>query len=113
MHERSALLSWLQAAEVVEAVKTSNTTARVTYRFPVERNHLNPAGTLQGGMAAAMFDVGTSIMLHLIRRKDFWWYLGTTRTLNVTYLRPAAEGEVLLMECEVSWESAMCDAILF
>lgn len=83
-------------------MKTSNTTARVTYRFAVQRTYLNPGGTLQGGMAASMFDNGTSIMLQMIRRRDFWWYFGTTRTLNVTYLRPAAEGEVLLMECEVS-----------
>ena len=34
-------------------------------------------------------------------RPGFWSYLGVSRTLNVTYLRPAPEGSTVLVECEI------------
>lgn len=82
--------------------KLSDTTARAVYRFPVLREYLNPAMNLHGGMSAGFFDTATTWTLTPIRKPGFWMQFGTTRSLNVTFLRPAAEGEMLRLECEVS-----------
>lgn len=39
--------------------------------------------------------------MQAIGKQDFWLNGGVSRTLNVSYLRPAPEGEDLLLECEV------------
>ena len=98
---QNAGLAWLNAVEVIAAKKLSASTARATFRFPVQHEYLNPAQGLQGGFQAAFFDVATTWTLDPIRKPGFWYLLGTTRSLNVTFLRPAQEGEVLLMECEI------------
>ena len=85
----------------MEAKKLTENTARAVYRFPVKQEYLNPAGGLHGGAAATFHDIGTSVLLNLVSRPGFWSTTGTTRTLNMTYLRPAMKGEVLLLECEV------------
>ena len=59
-------------------------------------------GTLHGGQQAAFYDIATSCTLFLIRRPGFWHSAGTSRSLTVTYLRPAFVDERLLMECHVS-----------
>lgn len=79
----------------------SDTTARIVYRLPVGHSYLNPAKGLHGGQQAAIFDTFTSWLLALIRKPGFWTRLGTSRSLTVTYLRPAMEGEMLLLEAEV------------
>jgi len=98
---QNALLPWLRAVDIVEVEKLSETTGRAVYRFPVQRQYLNPAGGLQGGLSAGMFDTATTWTLDTIRKPGFWMLFGTTRTLNVTYMRPAFEGEVLRMETEI------------
>lgn len=85
----------------MEATRLSDTSARIIYRFPVKNEYLNPAGGFHGGAAATFLDVGTSFLISLISRPDYWPKGGTSRTLNVTYLRPAREGDILRMECEV------------
>ena len=95
---KNANLGWIQSVEILEAEQTSETTARVVYRFPVLWQYLNPAGGLHGGQSAAMFDTATSWLVSLVRKPGFWMTMGTSRSLNVTFLRPAAEGEMLLME---------------
>lgn len=52
-------------------------------------------------MQSAMHDVATSWVICLIQKPGFWETSGTSRTLNVTFLRPAVEGEVLLLDAEV------------
>lgn len=37
----------------------------------------------------------------LINKPGFWYYLGVSRTLNVTYLRPIPCGSKILIECEI------------
>lgn len=60
-------------------------------------------GTLHAGATSAFFECATTWTLYPIARApDFWASLGICRTIAFTYLRPAVEGEVLLMECEVS-----------
>ena len=98
----NANLSFLNAVKVTDASRYSPTTARITYTFPVLREYLNPSMTLHGGQQAAFYDIGTSWLLYLVRRPGFWTNAGTSRSLTVTYLRPAVEGEVVVMECEVS-----------
>ena len=101
-NERNANLAWLKVVEIVEAEKMSDTTARIVYRFPVLHTYLNPTMALHGGQQAAAFDIGTTWLLALIRKPpNFWMRFGTSRSLNVTYVRPAPEGEILLMETEV------------
>ena len=93
--------AWRDDLEIVEAKKLTENTARAVYRFPVRQEYLNPAGGLHGGAAATFHDIGTSVVLNLISRPGFWSTAGTTRTLNMTYLRPAMKGEILLLDCEV------------
>jgi len=87
--------------EVAEAEKLSDTHVRVVYRFPVQADYVNPGGGFHGGMQAAFLDVGTSCLMLLIAKEGFWRTSGTTRTLNMTYLRPAFVGDVVRMECKV------------
>ncbi|KAK5120230.1 hypothetical protein LTR85_006436 [Meristemomyces frigidus] len=90
--------AWRQDLEIIEAKKLGNSSARIVYRFPVKNEYLNPSG---GFHAATFLDVGTSFLIHLVSRPGFWPSGGTSRTLNVTYLRPAKEGDVLRMECDI------------
>ena len=43
----------------------------------------------------------TSTALLSLGSTDFWINAGVSRTLNVTFLRPAPEGEACLLECEI------------
>ena len=47
-------------------------------------------------------DYCTSYCLITIARSGFWEHLGISLNMNITYFNPAREGDVLLMECEVS-----------
>lgn len=95
-------LEWFESLEVVSAEQTSATTARVAYRFPVLDVYLNPRAAFHGGAIATFFDMCTSLALFLIAKPGFWQSFGTTRSLNCVYLRPAAPGEALICEAEVS-----------
>ncbi|KAK5110137.1 hypothetical protein LTR62_006271 [Meristemomyces frigidus] len=75
--------------------------ALVTFAFKVSRNYCNVSGNLHGGAQAAFFDLCTSLALMSIGQPDSWLNGGVSRSLNVTYLRPAPEGEELIMECEI------------
>ena len=73
----------------------------VTFSFRVERWYCNGSGNLHGGAQATIFDIATSIAMQAIGKQDFWINGGVSRVLTVTYLRPAPEGEELLLECDV------------
>lgn len=92
---------WHKSVEVVDAQRLSDTTARASYRFPVEEEYANQMGSLHGGAQAAFFDICTSFLLLLIAQPGFWAAGGTSRTLNVTYLRPAQVGKLVRLDCEV------------
>lgn len=96
---KSVLVPWLEAIEIVEAQKLSDSTGRIVVRFPVQREYLNPGNTLQGGIQTAMYDVISSWVFVYAKG---WPSTGTSRTLTTAYIRPAFENEILLMDCEVS-----------
>lgn len=95
------LKTWAESVEIVSAEKLTETTARTVWRFKVQPEYFNPAGTLHGGAQAAFLDVCTSFTLLLVSKPGFWTTNGSTRTLNVTYLRPALDGDMVRLECEI------------
>ncbi len=74
---------------------------RVDFAFTVQMLHCNRLGNLHGGCAATLFDYLTSVALLLVSEPGFWLFLGVSRTLNVTYLRPMPAGETFHFECEI------------
>ncbi|ODA78029.1 hypothetical protein RJ55_06632 [Drechmeria coniospora] len=73
----------------------------VTFTYTVQPDHCNRLGNLHGGAAATLFDFCTTMPLAIINRPGFWQYLGVSRSLNVTYLRPVPAGEEVLIECQI------------
>lgn len=95
------MLPWFDVVQIVSVEKLSKTTARAVFRFPVQREYLNPMMGLHGGLSAGIYDTATTWTLDPIRRPGFWNFFGTTRSLNLTFMNPAAEGDWLRMESEV------------
>ncbi|KAF2149459.1 hypothetical protein K461DRAFT_246253 [Myriangium duriaei CBS 260.36] len=92
---------FLESLNVRSAVKDTKNNVRMVLSFVVQHEYLNRAGTLHGAAQTLFFDIGTTMLLSPIARAPtFWSSLGISSSLNVTYLRPAMEGESLLMKCE-------------
>jgi uncharacterized protein (TIGR00369 family) len=94
-------LSQFMAKDVklTQFTRRSPTTSAAIFTFKVDRFYCNFSGNLHGGAQATIYDVLTSIALQAIGTRDFWLNAGVSRSLNVTYLRPAPEG--ILVECDV------------
>ncbi|RDA86112.1 hypothetical protein CP532_1162 [Ophiocordyceps camponoti-leonardi (nom. inval.)] len=73
----------------------------VTFVYTVQEDHCNRLRSLHGGAAATLFDYCTTLGLLCVNRPGFWNMLGVSRSLNVTYLRPARCGEEVLIECKL------------
>jgi len=58
-------------------------------------------GILHGGAIALVIDIATTLALAPIARPGFWQYGGVSRTLSVTYLRPAPLGTTVRIVAEV------------
>ena len=81
--------------------RLSETTAKATYTFKVERFYCNGSGNLHGGAQSTFYDLCTSLTLQAIGNPGFWINGGVSRVLTVNYLRPAPEGTELEMETEI------------
>ncbi|KAF2864110.1 Thioesterase/thiol ester dehydrase-isomerase [Piedraia hortae CBS 480.64] len=86
----------------------SPTHVTATFAFTVDPYYCNAWGHLHGGAQSFMFDSCTSLAIYgLAQNPDVkaeqngWAHAGVSRSLNVSYLRPALQGEELLMTCEV------------
>ncbi|KAM4057000.1 thioesterase superfamily protein [Hirsutella rhossiliensis] len=85
----------------VQSTSPSMPHPSVTFTYTVQSDHCNRLQSLHGGAAATLFDFCTTMPLALVNRPGFWQFLGVTRTLNVTYFRPARAGEEVLIECQI------------
>lgn len=74
---------------------------KVVFSYTVPPNNANRLGNMHGGCTATLFDFATTMPLCLVNKPGFWFYLGVSRTLNVTYLKPIPIGERILIECEI------------
>ena len=71
------------------------------FRYTVQPQHCNRLGNLHGGCIATLFDYCTTMPLALVSKPGFWYYLGVSRNINTTYLRPIPVGTEIFIECEV------------
>lgn len=74
---------------------------KLNFKYVVQPEHCNGLGNLHGGCAATIFDFCTSVAIAPLSKAGHWAYLGVSRTLNTTYLRPVPCGVAVLVECEV------------
>jgi acyl-coenzyme A thioesterase 13 len=72
-----------------------------TFLYTVQPSHCNRLGSLHGGCISTIFDLCTTSALCPIAKPGFWAFAGVSRTLNVTYIRPAPVGERVLVVSEV------------
>lgn len=93
--------SFFHSGQVQLVSASSKPTGHVVFSFTVGAPHCNRLGNLHGGCTATLFDICTTVALAPIARPGFWVFAGVTRTLNVTYIRPIAEGEEIVIESEV------------
>ncbi|KAK5131858.1 hypothetical protein LTR08_000525 [Meristemomyces frigidus] len=84
------------------SLETETTPARATLVFDIPKLYGNnpAANSVHGGAIAMFFDNITSLPMLAVRK---WWdgQSGVTRTLSVTYFRPAQMGERVVIEAEV------------
>ncbi|EGX94763.1 thioesterase family protein, putative [Cordyceps militaris CM01] len=73
----------------------------VTFSFTVDECHNNASGNMHGGAIATLFDWATSMPLALVCKPGFWSFMGVSRNLDVSYLRPAPVGTECLVECDI------------
>ncbi|EXV00322.1 thioesterase family protein [Metarhizium robertsii] len=85
----------------VQSATASANTASITFTYTVQPQHCNRLHHLHGGATATLLDFCTSVPLSLVSRPGFWQYLGVSRCLTVSYLRPARAGDQVLIETEI------------
>ncbi|KXJ96302.1 thioesterase family protein [Microdochium bolleyi] len=73
----------------------------VTFRFTVHPEHCNAMNNMHGGCTATLFDFATTMPIMFLSKPGFWEYLGVSRTLNTTYLRPIPCGTAVLIETDI------------
>ncbi|KAF2238557.1 thioesterase family protein-like protein [Viridothelium virens] len=78
-------------------------TGMAEFEFEVLEQYCNLADNLHGGAAALMFDVCTSLAISPLAKPGFWEFGDhVSRTINVSYLRPAPSGTTVKLRCQVA-----------
>lgn len=85
----------------IVSVSSDGPCPRITFRMKIQPIHCNAMQNLHGGCTSTLFDYCTSLLLLLVSRPGYWQHLGVSRTLNVTYLRPAPLGTDIDIDCEL------------
>ncbi len=80
---------------------TAKPKCTVTLEMDVLPEYGNRMENMHGGAAALVFDMCTTLCTGPLARKDFWWFGGVSRKLDITYLRPVKVGSTIVIECEV------------
>ncbi|KAH8807493.1 HotDog domain-containing protein [Xylogone sp. PMI_703] len=97
------------------ALKLVNATGEpkvtVTFRMTVTPEFCSRMGNMHGGAISLVFDMCTTMCAAPVSRKDFWWFGGVSRTLNVTFLRPIKKGTEIEIFCELLHIGARLAAI--
>jgi acyl-coenzyme A thioesterase PaaI-like protein len=92
---------WFNHTELVAAKKSEkHGGGKLVWRFPVQKEYLNFMKQYAGGAQAVVHDVCTAWTLLTVSQPG-WGSLGMSRTLNMSYLKTASAGDVLLLKCEV------------
>ncbi|EFR00018.1 thioesterase [Nannizzia gypsea CBS 118893] len=78
---------------------TSGPPARVTFIATVAPEMCNGLGNLHGGCATTLIDVTSSALLFALG--GHFSAGGVSRSLNITFLRPAPEGTEISINCEL------------
>jgi acyl-coenzyme A thioesterase 13 len=94
--------------ELISVTRLSGSTGKAVFRFPVLGEYSNVYKALAGGAHATAHDYFTGHALLMIAKPGFWLSLGTSLSLNLTFLKPAQVGDVLLLEAEVRGSHACC-----
>lgn len=84
---------------VTAETDASNAKATFTIAVPPFCSNNRVTKNMHGGAVATFFDNATSMAVFACR--NAWEDSGVTRNLNVTYFRPAVEGETIAIESEV------------
>jgi acyl-coenzyme A thioesterase PaaI-like protein len=82
--------------------QTSPTTCTASFTFTVDIFYCNGGDNLHGGAQAAIYDMLTSIVLQTVCTPTFWVGAGVSRTLNVSYVRPAPVGLEVICDVEIA-----------
>lgn len=115
------------SADDFETAANHHHPPRIVFGYTVQPEHCNRMNNMHGGATAALFDFCTSLAMTLAPsspkeatsaqtdaagnvvddesddEEDIiksWRRLGVSRTLAVTYVRPAPNGGAVLIECE-------------
>jgi acyl-coenzyme A thioesterase 13 len=88
--------------KLIEATIPAPGIGKTVWEFTNPDLWANNSQNLHGGAQATIFDILTSLTLSTIAKPGFWLFGGVSRTLSVTYLRPAPSDEPIIVECEVS-----------
>ncbi|SMR64193.1 unnamed protein product [Zymoseptoria tritici ST99CH_3D1] len=98
-HDPRFLSQFCENVKLKQVTRTGPNSSAVVFTFVVDRYYCNVSGNLHGGAQATIYDMLTGMSIQGIGRRDFWMNGGVSRSLSVTYLRPAPEGT--LLECDV------------
>ncbi|KAL1586881.1 hypothetical protein WHR41_04024 [Cladosporium halotolerans] len=95
------LQRWFAETTLVSASSGQNSDGSLDWRFPVQKEYLNFVHQLAGGAQAALHDVCTGWTLFTVAKPGYWESFGSSRTLNMSYLKIAKEGEILRLRTKI------------